>query len=76
MLLQAIAVVLCQTTLLELCITVRSESRKDSRGLKHFFDLNITDFWNWDDFKSYLQAIASVVLLLMAFSALFIDNVA
>mmetsp|Transcript_9069 Transcript_9069/g.32038 ORF Transcript_9069/g.32038 Transcript_9069/m.32038 type:complete len:302 (-) Transcript_9069:81-986(-) len=68
---QAVAVVACQLAMIQLCTRVRVATQRADKRLRRFTDFNVNEFWTWDDFASYVQAEASLVGLLVAFSIAF-----
>ena len=75
LLIQAIATLIAQLLLLKLCVDVQNETNKKT-GIKRtkprqFLDFRLPEFWQWDNFSSYIQAIGTMTLILIVATLLF-----
>ena len=61
---QSLAVMVCQSAMIALCVRVKHSHRNTGAGIasvqrrRKFRDFDLEYFWAWDDFSSYMEFLA------------------
>lgn len=71
---QSVIMIVTMMVLVELCVRVKNRSEIIASKQRKFIDMDPAHFWNWTDFMSYLEFIASFSLVVGVLTFLFINN--
>ncbi|XP_015795789.1 PQ-loop repeat-containing protein 1 isoform X4 [Tetranychus urticae] len=74
LLLQSIIMVAVMFAMIEICVRMKTKNLLVPVKTRYFFDFDLKYFWDWTDFTSYVEFIASFTVIVGLLMFMLIDN--